>query len=111
MDDDLAKLHWLNVRKRVVFKICLLSYKAVNGLAPAYLEEMFNYAHYGHTVRLMVPYRSAKGYGDRSFSVIGPRFFNALPDSVKQSLSVDSFKSCLKTYLFTLSDSEVASLF
>ena len=35
----------------------------------------------------------------------------ALPDSVKQSLSVDSFKSCLKTYLFTLSDSEVASLF
>ena len=34
-----------------------------------------------------------------------------LPDSVKQSLSVDSFKSCLKTYLFTLSDSEVASLF
>ena len=111
MDDDLAKLHWLNVRKRVVFKICLLSYKAVNGLAPAYLKEMFNYAHYGHTVRLMVPYRSAKGYGDRSFSVIGPRFFNALPDSVKQSLSVDSFKSCLKTYLFTLSDSEVASLF
>ena len=111
MEDDLAKLHWLNVRKRVVFKICLLSYKAVNGLAPAYLKEMFNYSHYGHTVRLMVPYRSAKGYGDRSFSVIGPRFFNALPDSVKQSLSVDSFKSCLKTYLFTLSDSEVASLF
>ena len=85
----------------------LYLYKAVNGLVPEYLKEMFNYAHYGHTVRLMVPYRSTKGYGDRSFSVIGPRFFNALPDSVKQSLSVDSFKSCLKTYLFRLSDSEV----
>ena len=62
---------------------------------------------------LWFPIAQQKGMGMEiaSFSVIGPRFFNALPDSVKQSLSVDSFKSCLKTYLFTLSDSEVASLF
>ena len=111
LEDDLNKLHWLNVRKRVVFKICLLSYKAVNGLAPAYLKDMFNYAHHGHTIRLMVPYRTSKGYGDRSFSVAGPRFFNALPNSVKQSLSVETFKSSLKTYLFGLSDSEVAAMF
>ena len=92
MNDDLNKLHWLSVRKRVVFKICLLSFKAVNGLAPVYLNDMFKYAHYGHTV-------------------IGPKLFNALPETVKQALSVDAFKSSLKTYLFTLSDTDVASLF
>ena len=111
MDNDLNKLHWLSVRKRVVFKICLLSYKAVNGLAPKYLNDMFNYAHYGHTIRLIVPHRATKGYGDRSFSVIGPKFFNVLPETVKQSLTVDSFKSSLKTYLFTLSDIDVTNMF
>ena len=111
MNDDLNKLHWLSVRKRVVFKICLLSFKAVNGLAPMYLNDMFKYAHYGHTVRLIVPYGTTKSYGDRSFSVIGPKLFNALPETVKQALSVDAFKSSLKTYLFTLSDADVASLF
>ena len=61
MEDDLAKLHWLNVRKRVVFKICLLSYKAVNGLAPAYLKEMFNYAHYVTPSDLWFPIAQQKG--------------------------------------------------
>ena len=111
MEDDLNKLHWLSVRKRVVFKICLLAYKAVNGLTPLYLSDMFKYAHYGHTIRLIVPYGTTKSYGDRSFSVIGPKLFNALPETVKQALSIDSFKSSLKTYLFTLSDTDVASLF
>ena len=111
LGNDLDKLHWLNIPKRVIFKICLLSFKAINGIAPLYLQDMFNYAHHGHTVRLIVPYRSTKGFGDRSFSVVGPRVFNALPDSVKQCCSVEAFKSALKTYLFTLSDTEVAKMF
>ena len=113
VDDDLEKLHWLNVRKRVVFKICLLSYKAqaLNGIAPVYLQEMFQYAHHGHTLKLIVPPRSTKGFGDRSFSVVGPRLFNTLPDNVKQSQSLEYFKSSLKTYLFTLADDDVTNLF
>ena len=50
MEDD--KVHWLNIRKRVVFKIRLLSYKAVNGLALAYLNDMINYAHHDTMVIL-----------------------------------------------------------
>ena len=111
LGDDLDKLHWLNIPKRVIFKICLLSFKAINGIAPLYLQDMFKYAHHGHTVRLIVPYRTTKGFGDRSFSVVGPQVFNALPDSVKQCYSVEAFKSALKTYLFTLSDTEVAKMF
>ncbi len=41
MEDDLENLHWLNIRQRVVFKIGLLAYKSINGLAPQYLEDMF----------------------------------------------------------------------
>ncbi|KAL5262659.1 hypothetical protein ACHWQZ_G008156 [Mnemiopsis leidyi] len=110
MNDDLEKLHWLNIRKRVLFKIGLLAYKSINGLAPSYLQELFTYSHHGHTLKLMIPSRSSKGFGDRSFSSIGPRFYNALPDSVRKSDTVDQFKSSLKTYLFGLSDEEVANI-
>jgi len=41
--------------------------------------------------------------GDRAFAVAGPRAWNKLPDSVRQSLSLDVFKRLLKTYPFSLS--------
>ena len=40
----LKSLHWLPVKARIHFKILLLMFKAVNGLAPHYLCEMvFDY--------------------------------------------------------------------
>jgi len=41
--------------------------------------------------------------GDRAFAVAGPRVWNKLPDSVRQSSSLDVFKRLLKTHLFSLS--------
>ena len=102
LEDDLKKLHWLDVRKRIIFKLCLLAYKSINGLAPLYLQELFRYAHHGHTLKLLVPDINTK-YGHRSFSVIGPRLFNKLPASVTCAENVDIFKATLKTYLFELS--------
>ena len=77
LENYLKDLHWLDIRKRIVFKLALAAYKAVNGLAPMYLQDMFNYCHYGHTPKLIVPFVSTK-YGSRSFSVIGPKIFNNL---------------------------------
>ena len=33
-------LHWLRARERITFKLCLLVYKAINGLAPSYLQDL-----------------------------------------------------------------------
>ena len=38
----LVDLHWLPVEQRIEFKILLLTYKALNGLAPAYLRELLD---------------------------------------------------------------------
>jgi len=35
----LSALHWLPVRQRIVYKVALLMYKCVHGLAPPYLVE------------------------------------------------------------------------
>ena len=39
----LKQLHWLPVRYRIVFKILLLVYKALNGTAPSYISELLKY--------------------------------------------------------------------
>ena len=36
----LQHLHWLPVRERIIFKIMLLTYRGVNGMAPTYIEHM-----------------------------------------------------------------------
>ena len=107
--NDLKELHWLDVRKRIIFKIGLLAYKSVNGQAPVYLQQLFQYCHHGHTLQLMVPQVNSK-YGQRSFSVVGPRLFNKLPTSVKSTSNVDIFKTKLKTYLFNLSREDIRKL-
>ena len=36
----MRSLHWLPIRSRIIFKILLLVYKTLHGLAPAYLTEL-----------------------------------------------------------------------
>ena len=109
IDNDLNELHWLNVRRRVIFKIALLSYKSIAGLAPNYLQEFFRYSHHGHSIRLIVPHCQTL-YGCKSFSVIGPKLMNRLPKNIVSTNDVNSFKSLLKTFLFNASDGEVRKL-
>ena len=45
-------IHWLDVKKRIVFKILLLSHKSLLGLAPTYIQDMFQYTHHGHTLKI-----------------------------------------------------------
>lgn len=109
LDNDLHDLHWLNVRRRVIFKIGLLSYKSVLGCAPQYLQNLFKYAHHGHSLKLIVPtYQSV--YGNRSFSAIGPKLLNRLPRNITSATGIDSFKKLLKTYLFNASPSDIRNL-
>ena len=38
----LKSLHWLPVKYRIVFKILLITFKAIHGLAPAYISELIS---------------------------------------------------------------------
>ena len=109
LGDDLKGLHWLNVRRRIVFKLGLLAYKSLNGQAPLYLQELFQYSHHGHVLKLIIPNFSSK-YGLRSFSVAGPRLLNNLPQSVVTCSNVQEFKASFKTFLFNISDSDLEKL-
>ena len=102
----LKKLHWLPVNDRITFKLLLLTYKSLNGLAPVYINELLYHYTPCRSLRssdsnfLAIPKTTTITYGDRSFAAIAPKLWNQLPLAIRQSDSVDSFKRAMKTYLF-----------
>ena len=102
----LKSLHWLPVEYRIDFKILLLTYKCINGLAPGYLSCLVNFKICPRPLRIQalelldVPKTKLKTYGDRSFAYAAAMEWNKLPLEIRQLPSVDSFKKHLKTHLF-----------
>ena len=111
-------LHWLPVKFRTDFTILLLTYKAINGFAPIYLQELIivkeacKYKlHYDCDGLLLNPvkFKTSTKLGDRSFAAAAvaaaaaaapPQLWNSLPYAIRSSPSVASFKKTLKTFLF-----------
>ena len=104
----LINLHWLPVEFRITFKVLLLVYKALHGLAPSYISDLLNFKTYSRSLRssckeyLVVPRSRLKTYGDRAFSIAGPKLWNDLPLEIRKCASVATFKQSLKTFLFKL---------
>ena len=102
----LQALHWLLVEARINYKILLLTYKALNGLAPLYLEELLVYKHNSRSLRssdeklLEVSKSRLRTVGDGSFSFAAAKSWNELPKGIRLCTSVASFKNSLKTHLF-----------
>ena len=104
----LRSLHWLPVRHRIDFKILLLTYKAIMGLAPIYIKELVTVKQQGkYSLRsnsglLLQPpsFKSSVTLGDRSFAVAAPKLWNSLPLSVRNRASFATFKKSVKTFLF-----------
>ena len=102
----LRRLHWLPVSYRINFKIILLTYKALHGLAPRYMRDMLTHRLNTRTLRsssqqlLYVPRWRLKSFGRRSFAVAGPVLWNQLPLHIKSAPNINIFKNRLKTYVF-----------
>ena len=103
----LKSLHWLPVDKRIEFKINLLTYKCLHGEGPEYLTELLSPYTPPRTLRsadrhmLSVPKTRLKTYGDRAFAKCAPTLWNSLPEPVKSSETLFTFKSALKAHLFS----------
>ena len=103
----LKDLHWLPVSERINFKILLLTFKSINSLAPKYLSDLLTLYRPPRALRsankslLVQPRFNLKTYGQRAFSVIAPKLWNALPPDNRTCTCLDTFKAKLKTHLFS----------
>jgi hypothetical protein len=79
----------------------ILMYKVTNNLTPMYLQDLFvtRVSHYrlrDSEGKLFLP-KPRTDYLKRSFSYGGASLWNGLPESLRSSLSLSSFKRSLKT--------------
>ena len=86
----LKELHWLPVRFRIHFKILLLTFKPLNGMAPDYvmkrLTRVRKHARSNSGITISHPVgKMLKSVGDRAFSVAAPTLWNAFPASLYNS--------------------------
>ena len=100
----MKQLHWLPIKFRIIYKILTLVFKCIHKSAPNYLCEMiiFNNNRYctrSSGITLIVP-RTSTRWGDRAFSVCGPRLWNNLPLGIRNIGSFSSFQKSIKTHLF-----------
>jgi len=104
-------LHWLRVPEHIMFKLCLLAYKALHGLAPVYIKSLcvpvsssiarslLRSASRGH---LIVPCTRLE-FSKRAFAFAGLTAWNSLPDIIRSTESINTFKRLLKSFLFSVS--------
>ena len=107
VSEDMVKLHCLNIEKRIVFKVLLLVFKCLDNSAPNLLIHsistksndsqsiFYRKLHENHF------YTPLSSIGHKSFYFYAPRLWNALPRNLTHIIDLNSFKTALKTYLFT----------
>ena len=110
----LKKLHWLPVEQHTVFKTATLVYKYLHTGFPRYFAPYLSSYSSSYSTRhsqsggnfLVIPkfcpfvHKSVKQFGN-SFAFDAPTVWNALPDEIRASPSLASFRKQLKTYLYT----------
>ena len=100
----LCDLHWLPVPSRIQFKLCVCMYKVIHGAAPDYIcseltlyrpQRALRSSNNGQLLNITVGRKEAF-----DFIVKGPQLWNDLPIDIRNSPSLTTFKSRLKTFLF-----------
>jgi len=108
-----SELHWLDIHQRVQFKLGVTIYRCLQNRAPQYLvdccvhtSDVFSHQRLWSANRwrqLVVPWHRCSRFGHPSFSVPALMVWNSLPDFLwDPMLSIDNFRSALKSRLFTL---------
>ena len=100
------KLHWLPIKQRISFKILLVTFKTLLTGSPSYLSNLLVPYRSSCNLRsnslnrLTVPFIKSKT-GRRSFSFAAPTLWNSLPPSLRCCSTLTSFRSLLKTHLYS----------
>ena len=105
--ESLKELHWFPIQQRCEFKTLLMTYKALNNLAPPYISELLVLKTSAYRTRsssdnllLEMPFTRRKTFYDRSFTCLSAKLWNNLPYSLRSSENVVNFKKNLKTHMF-----------
>jgi len=108
------RLHWLRIKECLTYKLCqtLRVYKSLYLGSPAYIRNLVNSSACNSITswlrsaapqagtRIVCP-RIHHRYGERGFSYAGSMAWNGLPSTTRLAPSLETFKTELKTTLYS----------
>ena len=115
----LKKLHFLPKKYRINFKIALLVFKCLKHCAPGYLQELIvlhkpsaAYDFRRNCDLLLLEKTSQLNYNksESIFSHASVTVWNDLPLDIRESSSISSFKTKLKTHYFNMAFIDVPDI-
>jgi hypothetical protein len=105
----LIELHWLPIKKRIEYKILLMTFNALHGRAPVYIKDMLiplgsrqtstRPRRQNQETRLLDPKTNMISC-DHAFSKAAPVLWNSLPKDLQATKCPTTFKRELKTWIF-----------
>ena len=93
------KLGWLNIYERVQYNKAILLYKAVHGMTPGYISELFSFSQ-NYNLRsfdnfdMVIP-KHNREFFKNTFQYSGANIWNNLPVNLRTSSSLAAFKNAL----------------
>ena len=102
----LKQLHWLPVQQRIIFKMALITFNVKSFKQPFYLYSLLDNYTPPRNLRsegqhlLRIPLRKSAA-ARRSFCFGAPTVWNSLNSKTREADSLGSFKTRLKTELFS----------
>ena len=92
----------------MTYKVAFMCFHAINGSGPTYFSELLHIYTPSRTLRsssdsrmLKIQQYKRKTHGCRIFTYFGPYVWNSLPQDIRQCSILPSFKTKLKTFLFS----------
>ena len=93
------KLGWLNIYERVQYNKAIILYKAVHGMTPGYISELFSFSQ-NYNLRsfdnfdMVIP-KHNREFFKNTFQYSGANIWNSLPVNLRTSSSLVAFKNAL----------------
>ena len=108
--DCMKILHWLPIELRTKYKLLTIVFNTLQGNGPSYLQTKLNTMTYQRTTRrlttkaitLKAPFNKMKLRVITGFTYTAATHRNKLPEYIKQTENISTFKRLLKTHYFKL---------
>ena len=104
------KLGWLTVHERLEYNKAVLLYKSTHDLTPSYITDLFEFhSSQNYNVRsasnnnMLIKRHNSKIF-EKSLQYEGPRLWNSLPQPIRNSPSLPTFKAAISKLIISKRD-------
>ena len=102
----LNQLGWLNMKEKTIKNGLIMMFKILNGLAPNYLSDFINLTSDIHNINtrrrnnsIWISKKITSKIHRKSFYFFIANLYNSIPENIKQSKTLNSFKKAINKYI------------